>query len=74
MNQQTRRLSGFECPACKGFIPISVAILIKERAITCPQCDLQLTINQAASKKAIDALDKVQSAQDSVNKASVFRK
>ncbi|MFV0362187.1 MAG: hypothetical protein ACK5LL_03735 [Suipraeoptans sp.] len=74
MNQKGQQPSGFECPVCKGFIPISVTELIKEKAIACPCCNLQLTINQAASQRAIDALNKVQSAQEGVDKASVFRK
>lgn len=74
MNLKEQRPSGFECPVCRGFIPISVTELIREAAIVCPHCDLQLTINQTASQKAIDALEKVRLAQDGIDKASVFRK
>lgn len=74
MNKKGQQPSGFECPVCKGFIPVSVIELLKEKAIICPHCDLRLAINQTASQKAIDALNKVQSAQQGVDKASVFRK
>lgn len=74
MAQNTQRPSGFECPVCKGFIPVSVKELIIDRSLVCPICGLQLSINKSASQKAIDALDKVQKAQDNVERASVFRK
>jgi transcription elongation factor Elf1 len=69
-----QRPSGFECPVCKGFIPVSITDLIQNKTLVCPICALQLEINQAASQKAVDALEKVQQAQENVNKASVFRK
>lgn len=74
MKQYNQRPSGFECPVCKGFIPISVTELIKEQIIVCPQCDLKLSINHAESQKAIKALEKVQQAQADVERASVFRR
>ena len=70
----TQRPSGFECPVCKGFIPVSMTDLIQKNAIICPICSLHLNINQHASQKAIDALEKVQQAQEKVDKASVFKK
>ncbi|MDR2009321.1 MAG: hypothetical protein LBQ22_02425 [Bacteroidales bacterium] len=75
MNQLNKqRPSGFECPVCKGFIPVSMNDLIQRNAILCPICSLQLSINQHASQKAIDALEKVHQAQERVDKASVFKK
>jgi transcription elongation factor Elf1 len=75
MNQSNvQRPSGFECPVCKGFIPVSITDLIQQKTLTCPICSLQLDINRHASQKAIDALEKVQQAQENVDKASVFRK
>ncbi len=68
MNQlNTQRPSGFECPVCKGFIPVSAMDLMGGKTITCPSCTLQLSINKAASQKAIEALEKVRQAQDKVN-------
>lgn len=72
MNLQTQRASGFECPSCKGFIPVSMTDLIQGHHISCPLCSLQLSINQQASQCAINALEKVQKAQQRVENASVF--
>lgn len=73
MLQHTKQASGFNCPSCKGFIPISVTELIKNNSVVCPICKLQLSINREASQSAIAALEKVQTAQENVDKASIFR-
>ena len=73
MNEQKRQQpSGFNCPVCKGFIPVSVQQLIITANLICPQCALEIRINKNESQKAIDALEKVHAAEKSVKEASVF--
>lgn len=69
---QSQRPSGFQCPVCKGFIPVSVTDILERHNIECPSCSLQLNINKNDSQKAIDALGKVRQAEQNVEKASVF--
>lgn len=67
-----QRPTGFNCPVCKGFIPIAMTQLLNAEDITCPHCRLEIRINKEGSRKAIDALGKVHEAEDQVRKASVF--
>lgn len=76
MNNQNnqQRVSGFYCPVCKGFIPVSIIQLINSAELICPQCTLAIRINPEDSKDAVEALKKVQRAENQVKEASVFRR
>ncbi|MCF0199119.1 MAG: hypothetical protein HUK02_07315 [Bacteroidaceae bacterium] len=64
MAQQT---PGMNCPQCNQFIPTTINELLTAQGLRCPYCGLQLTINRAESKRAMDILKDVQNAQDNVN-------
>lgn len=72
-NQPQQRPSGFKCPVCGGFIPVSIQQLLSVERFVCPQCFLEIRLNKGESQKALDALEKVKVAEDGVKKASVFR-
>ncbi len=74
MNSKTQRPSGFNCPVCSGFIPVSMAQLIEASGLECPSCGLHIMINKENSEKAIQALQNVQKAEDNVQKASTFKR
>lgn len=59
--------SGLNCPSCHGWIKITIYEIIKGDAIACPHCGLILPIERTNSNKAIDALRKVQEAQEKLN-------
>ncbi|MDR2814510.1 MAG: hypothetical protein LBB79_07665 [Prevotellaceae bacterium] len=71
-NQKHQQPSGFKCPVCGGFIPVSIKQLLTEEQFVCPQCALNIRLNKASSQKALSALQKVQEAEEKVKKASVF--
>jgi len=73
MNNRQQQPSGLKCPVCGGFIPISMQQLLTEERFTCPQCSLEIRLNKTDSRQALNALQKVKDAEDSVKKASVFR-
>jgi transcription elongation factor Elf1 len=73
-NQSQQRPSGFNCPVCQGFIPVSIQLILSTERFVCPQCFLEIKLNRGESKKALDALEKVKDAEDGVKKASVFRR
>ncbi len=53
----TAKTSGMSCPQCGGYIPLSLEELLTGRSITCPHCDLQLTINRKATRQVLDKLN-----------------
>lgn len=67
------RLSGMPCPQCNGFIPVSMQQIITDSAIICPHCGLRLTINRQQSSTAIEALKKVQQAQNDFDRKNKFK-
>jgi hypothetical protein len=72
MYQKTQRPSGFSCPVCDGFIPVSIGQLLAVEKFVCPHCRLVIRLNRANSRLALDALEKVREAESAVKKASVF--
>lgn len=72
MTTQTQQPSGFACPVCSGFVPVSVQLLLATEKFICPHCALEIRLNKASSQKALDALKKVQEAEKAVRQASVF--
>ncbi|MDR0711525.1 MAG: hypothetical protein LBF67_04160 [Prevotellaceae bacterium] len=72
MNIQQQQPSGFQCPACGGFIPISIQQLLTTEHFTCPQCAIEFRLNKASSHKALNALRKVHEAEVAVKQAAVF--
>jgi transcription elongation factor Elf1 len=73
-NDQGQQPSGFKCPVCFGFIPVSVQQLLTSERFVCPHCAMEFRLNRSRSHKAIDALTKVKDAESGVERASVFRR
>ena len=69
-----QQVGGMKCPACQGFIPISVHQLLHEGGIVCPHCGLSMTINKAQSKRALEALEKVEAATRKVRETETFKR
>lgn len=63
---------GMQCPVCSEFIPISIYQLLHEGSITCPHCELTMTINKTQSQKALEALKKVEEATKRVRDTEKF--
>ena len=59
--------SGFICPECGDKIKITIYDIINGDAVVCEHCGLTLAIDRIKSNSAINALRKVQKAQESVN-------
>lgn len=68
------RKTGLNCPQCGGFIETTVFQLLTSHSFQCPHCRLRLTIDRGKSRQALDALRKVQSAQDNLEKKSKFNR
>ncbi|MEG1498193.1 MAG: hypothetical protein RRX93_01195 [Bacteroidales bacterium] len=72
-NSVPPQISGMNCPVCKGFIPISIYQLLHDTNIICPHCSLSLSINHTLSQPAMDALKKVEEANNRVRKTENFK-
>lgn len=68
------RKTGLNCPQCNGFIETSIFQLLTGSSLTCPHCHLRLMIDRGKSRQALDALRKVQIAQDNLEKKSKFNR
>lgn len=68
------RKTGLNCPQCGEFIETTVFQLLTSHSLLCPHCRLRLTIDRYKSKPALDALRKVQLAQDNLKKKSKFNR
>jgi rubredoxin len=64
--------SGFKCPVCEAFIPVSIKQLLLDERFLCPGCSLEIRLNRGDSHKALNALQKLHEAEEGVRKASVF--
>lgn len=73
ITRQQMRPSGMPCTQCNGFIPVSMQQIITDSAIICPHCGLRLTINRQQSSTAIEALKKVQQAQNNFDRKNKFK-
>ncbi len=58
--------SGLRCPECGFIIPCTIQDILNASSIECPNCHLILPIDRVNSGKAIDALRKVQEAQNAI--------
>lgn len=72
-NQPNQQQPGMKCPQCGHFIPTTITELLTARALRCPHCRLELTINRAESKQAMDILKNVDNAQKNLQQASKFQ-
>ena len=54
--------AGLPCPRCNAFIPTPLELIRKGEPVVCTHCGLTLEISKTGSRKAIDALRKVQAA------------
>ena len=66
-NVDDENSSGFICPECGDKIKITIYDIINGDAVVCEHCGLTLPIDRIKSNSAINALRKVQKAQESVN-------
>lgn len=64
--------AGLKCPQCSTFIETTMYHIITARSLVCPHCGLVLNIDPVKSRKAIDALKKVQEAQENLERKSHF--
>lgn len=55
---------GIKCPQCGGFIPTTIMQIITGNPIVCPHCHLKIIIERGKTSNAIEALKKVQAAQE----------
>lgn len=69
-----QRVNGLDCPVCKAFIPVSVSRLLRESCVVCPACGLRLTINKAQSRKAMEALEKIDAAVRNLREKEIFKR
>lgn len=65
----TEKTSGLSCPQCGGYIPLSLEELLKCGTITCPHCDLHMTINRKVADKTREVPEK--SKRESKKKTDV---
>lgn len=71
-NNQQQRVTGFNCPICNVLIPVSAMELLTSQWISCPACNLELIIDKAQSRKALDLLEKVEQSRDKLEQTSNF--
>lgn len=57
---------GMKCPQCGEFIPTTIQQISVASCLVCPHCQLRMNIDKSASRRAIDALKKVNAAQNAV--------
>lgn len=58
--------SGMPCPQCGANIPCTIQDILSGDYLECPNCHLHLPIDRSRSNKAIEALRKVQEAQNAL--------
>lgn len=68
------RKTGLNCPQCGGFTETTIFQLLTSCALQCPHCRLRLTIDRGKSRQALDALQKVQAAQENLERKSKFNR
>lgn len=71
---QQQQTPGLKCPQCGQFIPTTIAELLSAQALKCPYCGLELTINRAESKHAMEILKEVDDASKKLDNASKFNR
>lgn len=71
---QQQRPVGLNCPQCDTFIETSIFQLITASALVCPKCKLRLNIDRIKSRKAFEALRKVDAAQKNLEAKSKFHR
>lgn len=71
---QPSQKAGLKCPQCGAFIETSILQLISGSALVCPQCHLRMNIDSVKSRKAIEVLRKVHTAQENLENKSHFRR
>lgn len=64
--------TGFNCPNCSGFIETTAINILTASCLICPQCGLRLEIDKANSRKAFDALKKINEAKRNLDEKSRF--
>lgn len=69
-----QQISGMKCPVCEMFIPVSISQLLYDGGIMCPYCGLMMTINKPQSKRALEALRKVEDATKKVKETEIFKR
>lgn len=72
MQTESQQKTGLKCPVCGAFISTTISQLITAEALSCPFCGLKLDIDREASRNAIQALTKIQNAQQLVEEKSHF--
>lgn len=65
---------GMSCPQCGAFIEVSVHQLLAGNGLECPACGLHLNLDRTKSQSALDALKKVERAQQNLEKEKFNRR
>lgn len=65
----TDQAPGLNCPECGFHIPVTIEMLLKNKAVFCSNCGLKLTIDQQESKEGLDQLRKLNAELDKAKKA-----
>jgi len=66
------RKTGLKCPQCGAFIETTIFSLLTANALVCPCCSLVLRIDRMKSRKAFDAMRRVQAAEENLKRKSRF--
>ena len=69
---ETGREPGLSCPCCGAFIRTSIRELLTKSSLFCPCCLLELRLDREASEEALHILQKVNEAQERVEKGGKF--
>lgn len=69
MTQQNEpaKKQGLVCPECKFLIELSITKLLSIEDVFCPGCGLVLTIDRAASRDSMEALNNLNVAIENFN-------
>lgn len=70
----TQKPSGIGCPVCTSFIHITITDLLQSDGVICNCCGLVLTIDKKDSQTALDALAKVQQAEQRLRATEKFQR
>ncbi|SRR6266536_3078364 len=58
---------GLTCPRCSFRILISISMLLSEKTICCPNCNLELKVDKERSQESLNALRKLQNDLNHAN-------
>ena len=63
----TNEPRGLSCPRCKNLIQFRIEDLLRRTSFRCSGCALELTLDRRQSREALQALEKLQVAIETLN-------